>query len=889
MLEKNLEALKGLVTDDYLEKIKNATLEGWAEVIHAENGEENLLITEGSRKTTAYEVDDPWSRSKAQARDLPTKEQDFSILIGMGLGYLLSELLKKKDKSHKILVIEPSLWMLYQAFERFDFAEALRDKTLFLASALEDVSYLLTSIDATFILESYTLSIEEYAINKPKIYNPYVEQTAAIANQMRCNTGTVMTAGAIIADNDIANLPYVIQHRGVNELTGLFKGKPAVMVCTGPSLKKNIHLLRDYQDKVVIVAVAQALRVLLAYDIRPDFLTTVDFGEVNMVHLRGLMDSDVPLICLNKTYAPLLHSYQGPRFIVASPNPGYDDKAHGILGNKGALDSGGSVAHMNFSACMLMGCDPIIIIGQDLALTGGESHFAQADAGGNVEVDKESGIINWKVRDQRCHLKDVGGGTHGMGFKYQVEGYFGPAVLTNVGLASFWTVFERMFQAIKDRAIINSTQGGARIRGAHQMSLRRALAKYATKRIDKSTVVPLLTLADDADELVDRVVPMLKEDIKVLRDIIFHTRQGLHTNKKLLVLKRWENVKKTMSQNERHSVTAHELAKQMPLVALAIFGASRRIDYSDLKVEGGIDHLEENREHFEIRVKRNRLILEAARDASISLRKTYQKTLTKLETYQRNRNPNVLRPRMPDEKPDLSDAEEYFAQGNWARPLLIGKRILESKPPITDMDILHHVGSVMRHALKMRNEAIEEAEKIDEGLLIECNELVYDAQRIGREKKDYEKSLSMLKRARKICPENENALWGLATTFHHTDLIEASIGVYKTLIEKYPEPPRYRFEYGQVLIKAGQVEDGLRAMSSAMEQTEEFNSFMWVVGDICRKVKLLDKALLSYTNYLENFPADYKVMIKKAEVLEEVGREDEAVALFEKAYTIRGR
>jgi hypothetical protein len=261
-------------------------------------------------------------------------------------------------------------------------------------------------------------------------------------NQILCNTGTIAgAAGGIIADNDIACLPYVIRHRGVAELKDLYKNKPAILISTGPSLAKNIHHLIGMEDRAIIIAVGQALRVLLAYEIKPDFICTVDFGEVNYVHFEGLMDSDIPLVTINRAYAPLLKAWQGPKFIAATPVPGYEHMATGILTNKGFIESGGSVAHLVFGLAQLLGCNPITFVGQDLALDK-TSHIALADAGGEVMVD-ENGMIGWKIKDQRCHLF---GNTHGMGPVRYIPGYYGKPVMTNVGLASFLTVFEGMIE-----------------------------------------------------------------------------------------------------------------------------------------------------------------------------------------------------------------------------------------------------------------------------------------------------------------------------------------------------------------------------------------------------------------------------------------------------------
>jgi Tfp pilus assembly protein PilF len=522
-----------------------------------------------------------------------------------------------------------------------------------------------------------------------------------------------------------------------------------------------------------------------------------------------------------------------------------------------------------------------------------------------VVVDA-SGTIRWKVRDQRCHLKQIDGGDFSMGFEHRVEGYFGEPVLTNIGLASFLHVFDAMFLALKgQRTIINATQGGARIKGAHQMSLRTALDQHARKILDKALPRSLSGLADDADALIDKVVPLLEEDIGMLRDIYKHAQQGLRSNHKMLITKRWDLVKKLMAANEYHSNKAHELAKRLPLVALAIFGASRRIEYSDLKVEWdgtakskeeGLARLENSRKDFETRVKRNRIILEAARDAAKSLKATYEKTLDRLQKYKAGVK-DALRPHVPDEKPSLDDAEQYFSEGNWARPLIIARKLFPAvSNPSTQEAEFQQVTSVICRALAMRDAATKEAEVLDEDALIEANELVYDAQALGRDKKEYDTTLEMLERAHALCPQNETALWGLATTYHHTGRIQDALEAYRKLLEVGKSTgavsrwiSRYRFEYGQVLIKAGDIEEGLGQIQKAMEESDEFDSFLWVVGDICRQAGMLEKALLAYDTYLEKFPADYRVMESKIDVLERLERYDEAEAVGRTVMEISGK
>ena len=446
ILKNNLKILKEInpPLTNWLKKEKDVD---WIQEIKSQSGEDNLLIKSGSQSYPAYSMKNPVKEAKKAAKTMNLFKEDISILMGIGLGYLANEMLSKIEKGHKIIVIEPVAQILKIALSKFDFTKYFKDGTLLLVTPGEDsipnkLLFALHFLSNESVIGAWPFTIELYTRKRPDEYSDLTKLTSDILNQILCNTGTIAgAAGGIIADNDMVCMPYLIKCRGVAELKDLYKDKPAILVSTGPSLAKNIHHLIDLKDKAIIICVGQAIRPLLAYGIKIDFATTVDFGEVNYVHFKGLEDCQVPLVTINRTYAPLIKAYQGPKFVAATPVPGFENMATGILTGKGSIEAGGSVAHLSFGLAKLLGCNPIIFIGQDLSL-GETSHIALADAGGEVLIGEDN-LIRWKVSDQRCHLSKKNQ-LHSMGQTVFVEGYYGKYVTTNAGLASFLTVFEDM-------------------------------------------------------------------------------------------------------------------------------------------------------------------------------------------------------------------------------------------------------------------------------------------------------------------------------------------------------------------------------------------------------------------------------------------------------------
>ena len=440
--KKNMDALKA-INSGMFDWLKEQPDIAWLQEIRSENGNKNLLIQSGSALVNAYPMDDPMKDAENTAEKMNLYKENISIIIGFGLGYLCKAILKKMEKGHKVIIVDPVGHIMRLGLTNFDFSAEIRDGRLIILPGKSEMVHVLHFLSSQYVVSDWILTTEKYARFRPNEYNEIITIAQEIINQILCNTGTIAgAAGGIIADNDIACLPYIIRHRGVNELKDLFKDKPAILVSTGPSLAKNIHHLIDLKDKAIIICVGQAIRVLLAYGIMPDFCTTVDFGEVNYVHFKGLMDSKIPLVTINRTYAPLIRDWQGPKFVAATPVPGYENLSSGILTEKGFIESGGSVAHMSLGLAQLLGCNPIAFIGQDLAL-GESSHIPLADASGDVTIT-EHGEIRWKVKDQRCHLH--GDNSYSMGRVHYVPGYYGTPVLTNMGLQSFLTVFSNMIE-----------------------------------------------------------------------------------------------------------------------------------------------------------------------------------------------------------------------------------------------------------------------------------------------------------------------------------------------------------------------------------------------------------------------------------------------------------
>jgi|GEM_PF-2068563 len=637
-LEKNLEAIRQ-VNKKTAEWLGAEPERPNVELIYGPEGIPNLMIKHGPRKFAAYDLQDPLTKPRQAIKDFNRYKENLSIVIGLGLGYRVQAIIEEMEEGHHILVIEPNQAMARLALTINDFSKVLASGSLVIAGpGTGEVA------EAVFLMEPFLnrgdvhMAIEDYTHHLGGDYVPLAEHVKRVLNQIRSNNATVYSKGMEIACNEIESLPYVIRSRGVGELSGMFKGVPAILIGTGPSLGKNIHLLKKLQDRAVIIAVAQALRSLLAYGIRPDLICTIDFAPNNATHLDDLLAvEDVPLVSLCRAYPGLIRDYQGPIFVNGAVHsiPNYLDR---LWRHKGVLMTGNSVSHMAFSLANQIGADPIILVGMDMAFSKTTTHFDQVDRNARLDGSGKN-IIRRQVMDPKSelHQKKLGETP-----RFLVPGYYGGQVQTIAPLLSFLTLMERMIEIGRAR-YINATEGGAKIKGAEPMSLDEVIETVCTQEIDKSGLTDKFSSCEDGEELVDQILPLLKRDLDRIEELLVQCRRGLATNHGLAKLLERQNTKidapngafqRLMEVNTRTSNRAHELSNQVTAVSMGLVAMSHRIMRRDLNVE--FDPQDE--EIIKTRLIRNANILKAARETAAKAQGFYQTTYGLIERYLACRN-----------------------------------------------------------------------------------------------------------------------------------------------------------------------------------------------------------------------------------------------------------
>jgi len=142
------------------------------------------------------------------------------------------------------------------------------------------------------------------------------------------------------------------------ELKGAFSNIPAIIVGAGPSLEKNKHLLKEFEDKALIFAGGTALNVI---DVEPHFAASIDPAAPHE-QFKSQPFMNAPFCYQGRMNHENFSLIQGEK--IRFPD-GSSDAINWIYGEE-TFNSGWTVGNFLTAIAMHMGCSPIIFVGMDL-------------------------------------------------------------------------------------------------------------------------------------------------------------------------------------------------------------------------------------------------------------------------------------------------------------------------------------------------------------------------------------------------------------------------------------------------------------------------------------------------------------------------------------------
>ncbi|EGP2587571.1 motility associated factor glycosyltransferase family protein [Campylobacter jejuni] len=491
LLEKNIQALLSGVNEPLGNKllnfIQNKTCSRF-------NIDENLNIFDKTHNVFMYENLEEEINFFYQSILEKTPRYPFICIYGIGNALLIKNL--AKHYKH-LFVFESEIELFILALSTIDLSEELKVyKVVLFDCVAKDLEIQIAMIfDQQSILEY--LSLYEMFISS-HYYLKYYETSILSLNELCIKSAAVAIRNADIScflpllthGQFLQNIPSMLESIPFQRILSERKNKfeNAIVVSAGPSLAKQLPLLKAYQDKAVIFCADGALSMLEKEGIVPDYVTNLDFTDLAMKFFQNkenLKQSIIALECA--THPNVARSLKAENCMIILRNKALYQRFN--LSDFGYIDTGTHVSHFSYTLALALGFKNIIMIGQDLAF----------DEEGNSH---SKGFALGERIDHTLNLPTL-----------QVPAYAGKGeVLTHIAWNDYRIKLEYLFACnSKEAKFYNATEGGARIHFTEELSFKECCEKLLTKFKPKFELPKSLT-KNRSDKLLVKFKEKIQKD-----------------------------------------------------------------------------------------------------------------------------------------------------------------------------------------------------------------------------------------------------------------------------------------------------------------------------------------------------------------------------------------
>ncbi|MCC6503600.1 MAG: motility associated factor glycosyltransferase family protein [Deltaproteobacteria bacterium] len=456
---------------------------------------------------------DPEKEAACQAGEITARKPDWVLLFGLGCGHLLKAVLEKG--AQRVLVYEPSMEILSGVLASVDLSAALSGNSVKLCADMASFISRVRELDGFDTLLSYSTTpykltfSEELADFTTRVNNAHITNKVCIQ--------TDITSRESWVENYFENMKSLPECPPVDALCGAFKGVPMIIAGAGPSLAKNASLLKQAKGKAVIVAAITAYKPLLNYGVIPDFVIASERVDLPEYFTYGEEDMKTRLILAEVAHPGMFGRKVRQKFVFFNPFVTISHTHAPMWGSAYFPSTGGSVTTAAFDMAVMFGCDPVVLVGQDLCFGENGTHVpGGVYVSQDVTIDRESGKVS--IEEDYVTLKDKARSKFDL---LWLKGLDGKLVPSKFDWVTFHQWFENYMAAMKlagsPLKAINATEGGAYIEGMEHATLSEVLEKYVknTFPIDEAIdeAVSRRQLADlpRINDSIDQMNKALKE------------------------------------------------------------------------------------------------------------------------------------------------------------------------------------------------------------------------------------------------------------------------------------------------------------------------------------------------------------------------------------------
>ncbi len=402
------------------------------------------------------------------------------LVLGMGLGYLMEAVYQQSPGN--IVVYEPDASLLRFVLDNVDLSEYLSSGRIALATSpgelLKTLHPLMAGEDPLDILVT-----QGYAAVLAPAIPSLMEQLFALADERLRDYQTGQHFHLQWIRQFFQNLSYFPQAIPFEALAERFPNRPALIIGRGPSLDGALEAIHAHAGSMVLIAAGGALRRLHEAAIVPDFAVFYDANGMRE-QLHGLPDSFLGQIIflVNVFTEPCCFTAQAKSKVLFFPQNGEamaewlkNCQSIGENSKSLLLEGGGTVSLLALQAALAMRCNPVALVGQDLAFPGNRVY-----AGGIPIATDAQGRMALPQSETLYTAPEA---------LTTVTGQNGEPLPALKAYAGFIRHFERIAAAHPETRLLNASLGGARLDG-YALTTIEALAKDFPP-IEKTAFPPL--------------------------------------------------------------------------------------------------------------------------------------------------------------------------------------------------------------------------------------------------------------------------------------------------------------------------------------------------------------------------------------------------------------
>lgn len=249
-----------------------------------------------------------------------------------------------------------------------------------------------------------------------------------------------------------------------------FEGKPVILAAAGPSLSEEMNNLRYIKEKglAYIFAVGSANKALMAQNIYPDAVLTYDPQAHNHTVFKDIIENNIdtiPMIFGTTVGFETVQMYQGPKFHFLTSQDTITPYFHNHLFP--TINDSSSIAIVTMQLLQQLKAGKVILVGQNFAFKNDLFYSKEIQ---RFDKDKqEFAGANVQTKD----LID----------SHMVDDTLGRQVMTNSSFDRMRLEMERYIEIFSSLQVINTTTGGAAIKGTKYKPLSVLIKTDLIKRV----------------------------------------------------------------------------------------------------------------------------------------------------------------------------------------------------------------------------------------------------------------------------------------------------------------------------------------------------------------------------------------------------------------------